>query len=405
MGRLATRTRGGFACPPSVVACGASRRNGRRKRLPHRRGFATPWRRAVRCDTVEPMRTAKRAIAALFVAGTALCQDARSLLAEAQKRAHSDSVRYRGVLQTFDQAGTGSEKSWVFERLGPRGRSRILVRFLAPEEVKGVEILILNLKEGPSGQWLWTPASGRVRRITAPEVRLYGGEFGFDDLEEPDLTQFTGRLLEASAPLDGAACWKIELRPRPGNPSPYTYSYLWLRKDNYVMAQMENYAGQTMSRRIASRGLREVQGRWTPREVEVTQPGRRARIVFRVDEAEYNVPLVEAAFKLPGPLPAAAEAPAVPTGPCAYMLQPQSVDAPAAGIAGAIIVSTQPGCTWTATATARWISILAGSGKGPTGAISFRAAPNTTPAARTGAIAVGNRTIAVKQAGAEEKRP
>ena len=247
------------------------------------------------------LTTAAKAMAMLLVAAAARCQDARQLLMEAQRRVHGASVRYEGVALTSNDAGATSEKNWRFERIGPYGESKILIRFLSPAEVEGVAILILNHRNGPSGVWMWTPASGRVRSIATESrlTRFFGTDFSFEDLEERDVDQYDCKRLGDDS-LDGATCWRIECRPNRGNASQYTYSHVWLRKDDYVIAQLENFQGPTLLRRIVSRDVRKVQGIWTPHAIEISQPARHTRTVLRLEKLEYNVALDEAAFTVEG---------------------------------------------------------------------------------------------------------
>jgi len=236
-------------------------------------------------------------MAMLLVAAAARCQDARQLLMEAQRRSHVASIRYEGVLVTSNDAGASSEKRWRFERIGSHGESKILIRFLSPAEVEGVAILILNHRDSPSSLWIWTPATGRARSIATGnrETRFFGTDFSFEDLEERDADQYDNKLL-GDASLDGAACWKVECRPRGGNASQYTHSHLWLRKGDYVVAQLENLREATLLRRIVYRDVRKVQGIWTPHLIEISQPARRTRTVLRLEKLEYNIKLDEAAF-------------------------------------------------------------------------------------------------------------
>ena len=236
-------------------------------------------------------------MAALLVAAAARCQDARQLLTEAQRRSHVASVRYEGVLVTSNDAGAASEKRWRFERIGSQGESKILIRFLSPAEVEGVAILILNHRDGPSSLWMWTPATGRARSIATGnrETRFFGTDFSFEDLEERNVDQYDYKLLGDDS-LDGAPCWRIECRPRAGHASQYTHSQLCLRKGDYVIAQLENFQGTTLLRRIVNRDVRKVQGIWTPHLIEISQPARRTRTVLRLEQLEYNVKLDEAAF-------------------------------------------------------------------------------------------------------------
>jgi hypothetical protein len=144
---------------------------------------------------------------------------------------------------------------------------------------------------------MWTPASGRVRSVATESrmTRFFGTDFSFEDLEERDADQYHSKLL-GEASLDGAACWKIECKPLRDNGSQYTHSHLWLRKDDYVIAQLENFQGTTLARRIVNRDVRQVQAIWTPHVIEIAQPTRRTHTVLRLENLKYNLALDEAAF-------------------------------------------------------------------------------------------------------------
>ncbi len=79
---------------------------------------------------------------------------------------------------------------------------------------------------------------------------------------------------------------------------------------------------------------------------------------------------------------------------CTYLVQPQSVTVPAGGANGTIIVITQAGCALNPSANVSWIKIL-GSNQG---AVSYQVDPNPG-SARSGTIAIGNRTVPVTQEG------
>src|SRR5262249_3119797 len=87
------------------------------------------------------------------------------------------------------------------------------------------------------------------------------------------------------------------------------------------------------------------------------------------------------------------------TGGCTYTLTPTSVGVPAVGGSLSDAVTTGASCAWTGSTPAAWISFTTGSGTG-SGTLAFNAAANTGIAARTATITVGNKTLAVVQAGA-----
>jgi outer membrane lipoprotein-sorting protein len=235
---------------------------------------------------------------ALFAHG-ATAQDARQIVDEAQKRTDAKSQRYEGLLQVFDAKGKISDKRWTLERLGSHGQSKVALRFTAPAEVKGVALLIVNHPDRASDQWMWTPGIERDRRIALQDrsTRFFGTDFSFEDLEERDVNQFDYTLVGDEV-VDGAACWKVQSTPRQSKSSQYTKSVVWIRKDNYAFARIENYVNNDAVRRLSYFDIRNVQGIWTARQMEMADLRRNSRTRLTLDKLEYNVPLRDEEFTL-----------------------------------------------------------------------------------------------------------
>ena len=226
-------------------------------------------------------------------------EDARAIVAESQRRTQSKSERYEGTLQVIDQKRRVSTKRWRFERLGSYGDSKSLLRFTDPPEVRGVALLIYNHPDRSSDQWMWRPEIGRDQRIALQDrsTRFFGTDFSFEDLEERDVNQFDYRLLGEES-VDGAPCWKIDSTPKQGKSSQYTHTVLWIRKDNYVLAQLEGYDKNGLVRRVNYRDIQQVQGIWTARTVEVLDARKNSRTVLKLEKLQYNVPLGENDFTM-----------------------------------------------------------------------------------------------------------
>jgi hypothetical protein len=226
-------------------------------------------------------------------------EDPRAIVEEAQRRTDAKSQRYEGWLQVVDSNGKIADKRWLFMRFGSYGRSKAVLRFLAPPEVKGVALLIFNYPDRSSDQWMWTPALQRERRIALQNrsTRFFGTDFSFEDLEERDVDQYDYRLLGEQV-IDEAPCWRIESVPKRGKTSQYTRSEIWVRKDNYALAQVESFIKANLVRRLRYSDFVQVQGIWTARKLEMTDLRRASRTVLTLEKLEYNVPLKEESFTL-----------------------------------------------------------------------------------------------------------
>ena len=226
-----------------------------------------------------------------------LQQDPRQIVEEAQRRTTSQSQRYEGTLQVIDAKNKITEKRWVYDRIGSHGSSKAILRFTAPAEVKGVAILILNHPDRSSDQWMWTPAINRERRIALQDrsTRFFGTDFSFEDLEERDTNQYDYRLLGEES-IAGAACWKLESKPKTTKVSQYTHALLWIRKDNYVLAQIESYSKDSLVRRAKYSNIRNVQGIWTPHQIDMHDLKRNSHTIFKTEKLQYNLPMKDDDF-------------------------------------------------------------------------------------------------------------
>jgi hypothetical protein len=225
--------------------------------------------------------------------------DARTIMTESQRRSDARFYRYDGLLQSFDPKGTVTDKRWTFDREGSHGQSKAVLRFTAPAEVKGVALLIFNHPERASDQWMWTPALERDRRIALQDrsTRFFGTDFSFEDLEERDVDQFDHSLL-GNETLDGAACWKIQTTPKRSRSSQYTHSIAWIRKDNYVLARLDNFVKGEVVKRLTCSTIEDIQGIWTARQLEMADLHRGTRTRLTLQQVKYNAPMKEGDFTL-----------------------------------------------------------------------------------------------------------
>ena len=225
--------------------------------------------------------------------------DARQIVAESQRRTEAKSQRYEGLLQVFDSKGKVSDKRWTLERLGSHGDSKMVLRFTAPAEVKGVALLVVNHPDRASDQWMWTPGIERDRRIALQDrsTRFFGTDFSFEDLEERDVDQYEYALLGEET-IDGTPCWKIQSVPKQTKSSQYSRAILWIRKDSYAVARLENYVKDRAVRRLNYGDFVNVLGIWTARQLEMTDLGRGSRTRLTLDRLQYNLAMKEEDFTL-----------------------------------------------------------------------------------------------------------
>jgi hypothetical protein len=87
---------------------------------------------------------------------------------------------------------------------------------------------------------------------------------------------------------------------------------------------------------------------------------------------------------------------------CSFSVTPTSQNAPAAGGAFSVTVTTASGCAWTTgtSGTASWVTVTSGQTGTGNGVVSYTVAANTSTAARSTTFTVAGQAVSVSQAGA-----
>ena len=228
----------------------------------------------------------------------------RMTRARSSRRRRSARTRRRSATKDCCRCSTPEARrptsAGSFERLGSHGQSKAVLRFTAPAEVKGVALLVVNHPDRASDQWMWTPAIERDRRIALQDrsTRFFGTDFSFEDLEERDVDQYEYTSL-GDETVDGAACWKIQSTPKQSKSSQYTRSIVWIRKDNYAFARIENYVKDQVGAPAELLEHPERAGHLDrAKQLEMTDLRRGSRTRLTLDKLEYNVPMKDEDFTL-----------------------------------------------------------------------------------------------------------
>lgn len=123
-------------------------------------------------------------------------------------------------------------------RTGLDDLNKILVRFLAPRDVENTGLLTWEAKDGNDDQWLYLPATRRVKRVatSGKKDKFMGTEFAYEDLRAEGIGLNTYTLLGQES-IDGQECWVVQAVPaseQQARDSGHTRRTLWVRTDNYV---------------------------------------------------------------------------------------------------------------------------------------------------------------------------
>lgn len=225
--------------------------------------------------------------------------DARTIMEGVYQQNISHDVTMKATLEVFDKEGHGKKKKFTYRHIGVPGDSKTLVVFTDPEEIRGVALLSLSSKGAPVRQFLYTPATHRVRSVATQErsARFIGSDFTYEDIGEHVLDDFTYKVLADTETMDGHKTYKIEATPVDPDRSQYEYIYYWVAQDVPVIlfAEMYDSTGHKV-RVLHATQLKHESGIWGPRRTEMTTVADGTRTVLTIDEAKFNKGLDEKLF-------------------------------------------------------------------------------------------------------------
>jgi outer membrane lipoprotein-sorting protein len=225
--------------------------------------------------------------------------DAKAIMAGVYQQDTSHDATLRATLDVADKEGHTVKKRFRLSRVGSFGNGKTLVRFTDPPELRGVTLLSINEPGVTDRQWIYTPATERVRSVPPRErsERFAGSDFTYEDIAERSLDDFTYQLLKDEDNIENHKTVKVVATPVAPERSQYKFIYYWVAQDVpcILHAEMYDQDGRKVREMHAS-GLRKESGIWGARKTEMRSMLERTKSVLTIDEIHLNVGLDSALF-------------------------------------------------------------------------------------------------------------
>jgi len=236
-------------------------------------------------------------------AGSAAAQSGLEVMEKQRTLQRARDEVETSVLRIYNKTGDVKERRLVSYAATPRdGVTKTLLRFLAPRDVENTALLTWEGKEGNDDQWLYLPATRKVKRIAASgkKNRFMDSDFSYEDLRPENLALHTYALL-GSESVDDQDCYIVEARPaneREAADSGYSLRKLWIRKDTYATVKQELYERKgRLEKTTVSRGMVNVKGTlWRAREIEMRDVQAGTRTVMIVESRSLDTGLKDSFF-------------------------------------------------------------------------------------------------------------
>lgn len=148
--------------------------------------------------------------------------DASTLLERAFANLYADDYVQTLELSTGNEGGRALTRTLQITRKQSVRPGKALVRFLEPFDVRRTSILILENDGGSDDLYVFLPALGLTRRLSAAQRAdsFFGTDLSYEDIEPKHASDYQVRVL----PEDAAAtddCVQLEWKAAPGFESTY----------------------------------------------------------------------------------------------------------------------------------------------------------------------------------------
>jgi len=209
----------------------------------------------------------------------------------------AQTVRMRTVDRTGSPRISGATIYW--QKFGED--SKALIRFSAPEELRGSSLLLIQRGEN-ADMFMYLPELRKTRRVS--KRSLSGSMFG-TDLSYEDFERFRGLAMDGQArrlpdrEVEGRQVFVIEVRAPGGEESAYERLVFFVDQERCIPIQTELYEKGERLRKVMLMPwgeIRKQEESWVPHLVVVKDLVNKTQTEFMVDEIELDKKLPRKLF-------------------------------------------------------------------------------------------------------------
>jgi hypothetical protein len=208
-------------------------------------------------------------------------------------------------MRLFDRQGRVRERSLSIAALrgAPGKGDKTLVRFTAPNDIRGTSFLVWEHPEGDDERFLYLPALGRVRRVAGQEKQesFVGSDLSYEDIGGRDVTDYTYAFASENttwtAP-DGTkhAAWALESRAKDAN-AEFPRSVALVLKERLVSVHADIFNRRNERTKVFDvTRLERVDGIWTALDLVVANERDKTRTELTTTSIRYNIGLTDDDF-------------------------------------------------------------------------------------------------------------
>lgn len=233
---------------------------------------------------------------------------AREVLAAARRladgeRKWNDRTQVLKLRIVDRRGGERSREMIIRVKKYEQDRTRSIVFFAAPEDVRGVGMLQWADPKGKDEQWLYLPELGKVRQISGAAKResFVGTDFSYEDLAvitqilDWDDSEATVEFVREEE-LDGSPCHILEFTPT-GKDVSYAKIRVWVDAGELFVRKYEMVdKNGTVVKTLSLRDFRRVGSIPTAFHMEMRNESAGSRTIVDFTKVTYNDGLSDELF-------------------------------------------------------------------------------------------------------------
>lgn len=235
-------------------------------------------------------------------------EQAKDLLAKARElskttRKWNDRVQDLRLRIVDRRGGERTRELVIKVKKYPQDRTRSIVFFKNPADVRGVGMLQWADPKGKDEQWLFLPELGKVRQISGAAKResFVGTDFSYEDLavitQILDWDDSEARAdYVRSEEIDGRKFHVLEFTPT-GKEISYARIRTWLDAEDLIILRYEMVDGDgQVTKRLVLGDVRKIGTIPTPFAMEMRNESGGSRTVVSFTRVEYDTGLSDDEF-------------------------------------------------------------------------------------------------------------
>lgn len=176
--------------------------------------------------------------------------------------------------------------------------AKTLVKFSAPEDMRQTGFLMIVNKDRSNDQFIWSPATGRVRRVRLSGVGIMGTDYTFDDIGWKSIEDAEYKRLPDEV-IDGIPAYVLEVTMKPFVDSEYQTMRTWIDQEHYIPLRTiyRDENGVAMREMVAESGsIENFEGSWIATRSIMYNLKERTSTSIYVEALDPDVSLADQAF-------------------------------------------------------------------------------------------------------------